>query len=96
MIPRDFKNLIDYKKLQISWNDLPPHQQRRHEVELRYYYYCIIITFCVSRRRRKMYCGHARLCVSLSVCVSVWVSAAVRPHYCADPDVTWAVVEAAP
>ena len=41
----------------------------------------IIITFCVSRRRRKMYCGHARLCVCLS--------GAVRPHYCTDPDVTW-------
>ena len=26
-----------------------------------------VITFCVSRRRRKMYCGHARLCVCLSV-----------------------------
>jgi len=39
-----------------------------------------IFTFCVSRRRRKMYCGHARLCVCLS--------AAVRPHYCMDPDVT--------
>ena len=26
---------------------------------------------CVSRRRRKMYCGHARLCVCLSVCLSV-------------------------
>ena len=25
------------------------------------------ITFCVSRRLRKMYCGHARLCVCLSV-----------------------------
>ena len=25
------------------------------------------ITFCVSRRRRKMYCGHARLCVCVSV-----------------------------
>ena len=24
-----------------------------------------LITFCVSRRRRKMYCGHARLCVCL-------------------------------
>jgi len=35
----------------------------------------------VRRRRRKMYCGHARLCVCLS--------AAVRPHYCTDPDVTW-------
>ena len=26
-----------------------------------------IFTFCVSRRQRKMYCGHARLCVCLSV-----------------------------
>ena len=26
-----------------------------------------LITFCVSRRRRKMYCGHTRLCVCLSV-----------------------------
>jgi len=26
------------------------------------------VTFCVSRRRRKMYCGQARLCVCLSVC----------------------------
>jgi len=41
----------------------------------------IIITFCVSRRRCKMYCGHARLCVCLS--------AAVRSHYFTDPDVTW-------
>ena len=50
-----------------------------------------VVTFCVSRRRRKMYCGHARLfvCVSLCVCLSVCLSAAVRPHYCTDPDVTW-------
>jgi len=41
----------------------------------------LVITFCVNRRRRKMYCGHVRLCVCLS--------AAVRPHYCMDPDVTW-------
>jgi len=27
------------------------------------------ITFCVSRRRRKMYCGDARLCVCVCVCV---------------------------
>jgi len=56
------------------------------------------ITFCVSRRRRKMYCGHARLCVCLYVCVclSVCLSAAVRQHYCTDPDVSWGVVEAAP
>jgi len=25
--------------------------------------YDCLVTFCVSRRRRKMYCGHARLCV---------------------------------
>jgi len=31
----------------------------------------VFITFCVRRRRRKMYCGHARLCVCLSVCLSV-------------------------
>ena len=48
-----------------------------------------VFTFCVSRRRRKMYCGHARLSVCLSVCVSVCLSAAVRPHYYTDPDVTW-------
>jgi len=45
----------------------------------------LLVTFCVSRRRRQMYCGHARLCVCLSLCLS----AAVRPHYCTDPDVTW-------
>jgi len=37
----------------------------------------------MSRRRRKMYCGHARL----AVCVCL--SAAVRPQYWMDPDVTW-------
>ena len=37
----------------------------------RLYYQIWFITFCVSRRRRKMYCGHARLCVCLSVCLSV-------------------------
>ena len=31
----------------------------------------IIITFCVSRRRRKMYCGHERASVCLSVCLCV-------------------------
>jgi len=30
---------------------------------------CNIFTFCVSRRRRKMYRGHARLCVCLCVCL---------------------------
>jgi len=40
-----------------------------------------ITTFRVSRRRREMYCGHARLCVCLS--------AAACLHHCTDPDVTW-------
>jgi len=43
----------------------------------------VLITFRVCRRRREMYCGYARLC--LSVCLS----AAACPHYCTDPDVTW-------
>jgi len=33
-----------------------------------------MITFCVSRRRRKMCCGHVRLCVCVCVCVSVCLS----------------------
>jgi len=32
----------------------------------------------VSRRRRKMYCGHARLCVC--VCVCVCLSVCPRSH----------------
>jgi len=42
-----------------------------------------MITFRVSRSRREMYCGHARLCVC------VWLSAAACLHYFTDPDVTW-------
>ena len=41
----------------------------------------LVVTFRMSRRRREMYCGHARLCVCLS--------AAACLHYCTDPDVTW-------
>jgi len=43
---------------------------------------CLLVTFCVSRRRRKMYCGHARLCVCLSVCLSVCLTVclSVRPR----------------
>jgi len=52
----------------------------------------IIITFCVSRRRRKSIVV-TRVCVCVSVRVSV---AAIRPHYCTDPDVTWGIVEATP
>jgi len=51
-----------------------------------------LVTFRVSRRPREMYCGYARLCV----CVSVCLSAAACPHYCTDPDVTWGVVGDAP
>jgi len=40
-----------------------------------------IYIFRVSRRRREVYCGHARLCACLSL--------AAFPHYCTDPDVTW-------
>jgi len=44
----------------------------------------LIITFRVSRRRREVYCGHARLfvcvCVCVSVCLSVCVSDCPRPH----------------
>ena len=37
-----------------------------------------IVTFFVSRRRREMYCGHPRLCVS--VCLCVCVSVCPRPY----------------
>jgi len=43
----------------------------------------MLFTFRVSRRRREMYCGHPRLCLSVSL------SAAACLHYCTDPDVTW-------
>ena len=48
----------------------------------------LIVTFRVSRRRRKMYSGHA-VCVCLSVCVCHCLSAAACPHYWTDADVTW-------
>jgi len=45
----------------------------QRKIQAGMYYSSPIITFCVSRRRRKMHCGHGRLCTSvcLSVCVSV-------------------------
>ena len=49
-----------------------------------------VVTFHVGRRRREMYCGHARLCVCLCVrYMCVCLSAAACLHYCTDPDVTW-------
>ena len=43
----------------------------------------IVITFCVSRRRRKMYRGHASLSVCVCVCVSVcpWPYAHTTAHF---------------
>ena len=35
-----------------------------------------------------MYTGHGRLCVCLSVCLSL----AAFPHYCTDQDVSWGMV----
>jgi len=49
-------------------------------------------TFRVSRRRCEMYSGQARLCVCLSVCLSL----AAFSHYCTDPDVTWGRIAGAP
>jgi len=37
-----------------------------------------VITFCVSRRRRKMYCGHAPLSVCLSVCLRPYAHTTAR------------------
>jgi len=38
-------------------------QNDANTIELSEYFWATVITLCVSRRRRKMYCGHARLCV---------------------------------
>jgi len=45
-----------------------------------------LITFCVSRRRRKMYCGRSPASVCLCVCLSVRGRTSTL---CTDPDVTW-------
>ena len=62
---------------------LMPSEQLQITRFLRHTVLCKHITFCVSRRRPEMYCGHARLCVFLSAVVS--------PRYCTDPDVTWEI-----
>jgi len=42
--------------------------------------FCTLLnTFRVNGRRREMYSGHGRLCLSL----------VAFPHYYTDPDVTW-------
>ena len=66
-----------------SWSVTNEGHWVRSQLSVNFLYHtCVGSSYiCVSRRRRKMYCGHARLRVCLS--------AAVRPHYCMDPDVTW-------
>jgi len=54
----------------------------------------VLITFRVSRRRREMYSGHARLSVCLCVCPCV--RGRMPMHYCTDPDVTWGMVGVPP
>jgi len=49
-----------------------------------------LITFRVSRRRREMYIGHARLCLSVRGCMPT------QSHYCTDSDVTWGNGRGAP
>jgi len=76
-----------------------PNELNRHQTdgkEIKQYSMRAIcnFTFCVSRKRREMYRGHARLCVCLPVCVSV--RGRMPTHYCTDPDVTWGVVGDAP
>ena len=56
------------------------------------YRQCHLITFRVSRRRREMYSGHARLSVTLYVCLSL----AAFSHYCKYQDVTLANGRGAP
>jgi len=51
---------------------------------------------CESKTTQNVLWPHASVCLSAIACVSVCLSAAVRPHYCTDPDITWGVVEAAP
>jgi len=48
----------------------------------------LFVTFHVRRRRHEMYSGPARLCVCLSVCLSL----TTYPYYYTDPDVTWGMV----
>ena len=62
-------------------------------------YMCLFRVSGVSRKRREMYCSHARLCVCVcdSVCVCVCLSVHGRiPTLLHRPDVTWGVVGDAP
>jgi len=52
----------------------------------RFILFCPLITLRVSRRRREMCSGHARLTVDLFVCAT----------YCTDPDVSWGMIGVPP
>jgi len=53
-------------QLSLDGNRLKVHRQINNIVSISIK--TSVITFCVSRRRRKMYSGHARLCVCVSAC----------------------------
>jgi len=62
----------------MSFVAMTTYRRTRNVSECLYSLYAWLqVTYRVSRRRRKMYLGHARLCMCLCVCRS--------PHYCMDP-----------
>jgi len=47
---------------------------------LRFFMAHYVVTFCMNRRRREMYCGHACLCVCVCVCVCVCLCLRLHAH----------------
>ena len=63
----------DEKNYRVYSDEMRPLEQRvlrKQRVKVCHAATLGFTAFCVSRRRRKMYCGHARLCVCVSVCLS--------------------------
>ena len=54
-----------------TWVESSQVSISRNHTSYRRFWNSVVITFCMSRRRCKMYCDHVRLCVCLCVCVSV-------------------------
>jgi len=75
-----------------SWNIIPYNSTSACYDDIQTSSVTEVTTFRVSRRRREMYIGYARLRVCLSVCLSL----AAFPHYCTDADVTWGNGRGAP
>ena len=72
----------------------PGWSRKKGSKTLVWWCYCCLVAFMlwlrsgyISREALNVYwtIGHARLCVCLSVCLSL----AAFPHYCTDLDVTW-------